>query len=830
MLACRRTSQVRSQPHNSREAGVSKETSGEWLKFNNRDLSLDSKKEFKKRLVEILKKEIERLEALDIKEFASLHNGIKLQNLNQFCHVSFMQDDRTFTCQALNSLFRILEQLGGEKQSMMIRHSRKENVTLDDLFLLHCMDGRVSVDVPWHVAKFFVEKAKGYKKKSPIVGAYLIGRIAMLFGLMTPGALRGVNLGLETSLLNVAKLVDLGICKYNALGYGKMVDDVPKVARDEGAGSGMGQAHVGGIRHHPNMTTTNRLQAIDERCPSSMNSFIGSLDSGEQSRRVLDIPDLGVQQGVNFMTSTPIYYTSSSFSPNPFGLVMLMQVLPLPKTNRMTGTKINLHPRLHDPALTMDCLPNDTMDRRAIPDYLTWRHLHSFVSDDLPIDGYDWNDVERLCARVICLYEMRDEVLVLSGLSSIWLNKKCDLVFRKKADDSDEVIAAQSDPRLVRKSKGLCKGKVEGLDDMSDFWIDVENSLEITGSTPARAVSASTPYLVKILGPPPSSLLVAIYEPLQIGGSVHASTFGHDFAWRGSATSGFAGNPRAEDVRCCLDPLDTLAHSALSCDSEYDQIPEDDFAIASRGEEIDLTLFPLALGPYVIRYLFDGNPSPPYSRQQWDGPHAPEDNILAKEIFKDPNVYNRALDHLNNHYSNLVNCKSRTQEKLDRKTKELHSQNDALSEEVKRLQSQLANAKDFTMGLSDELAWTDVKLADYALVVRDLQNELALERLLSSDEFHAALDHVVSLGIASGVKKGLHMGCTDVEFEVASQIFPFLDKVTLVAKGPLFEVTQIVLKRLVFLAGSVSNVVVSVSGIPNQALVDQASDNSPIIA
>ncbi|GJU88393.1 hypothetical protein Tco_1300816 [Tanacetum coccineum] len=228
----------------------------EWLKFNNHDFSLDSRKEFKKRLVVIQKKEIERPEALDIEEFAALHEGISLQNLNQFCHVSFMHADRTFTSQTWNRLFRIQE------------HSGKEKVTLDDLFLLHSIDGGVSVDVPWHVAKFFIDKAKGYKKKSPIVGAHLIGMIARSFGLMTPGALRGFTLGPEISLLNVAKLVDLGICNYNALGHDEMVDDVPEVAEDEGA------------------------RAVED-------------EAGK---------------GVNFMSSTPIYSTAPSSSPNPFGL------------------------------------------------------------------------------------------------------------------------------------------------------------------------------------------------------------------------------------------------------------------------------------------------------------------------------------------------------------------------------------------------------------------------------------------------------------------------------------------------------------------------------
>ncbi|GJZ20940.1 hypothetical protein Tco_0557979 [Tanacetum coccineum] len=143
-------------------------------------------------------KEIEKPKALDIDEFSTLHEGISLQNLNQLYHVSYMEEDRTTTSQAWNKLFRIQErvvkeyvmeflssftfrdhivdldnidtmvfQLGGVKNS---RHSGKEKVTPDDLFLLHSMDGGARVDVPWHVAKFFSKKAKEYKKKSPLWG------------------------------------------------------------------------------------------------------------------------------------------------------------------------------------------------------------------------------------------------------------------------------------------------------------------------------------------------------------------------------------------------------------------------------------------------------------------------------------------------------------------------------------------------------------------------------------------------------------------------------------------------------------------------------------
>ncbi|GJY03199.1 hypothetical protein Tco_0361351 [Tanacetum coccineum] len=275
--------------------------SGEWLKFNNRNFTLETRKEFKKRLTEIRIKEIKRPEGLDFEEFGALHDGISLQNLDQFCHVSYEQDDRRFVSQAWNRLFRIKEQVVreyvmeflssftfrdhieelDEADTMVFSawwgkeeydhetvhpsswHSGKEKVTLDDLFLLHSMDGGVGVDVPWHVAKFFSDKAKGSKRKSPIVGAHLIRKIASYYGLMTLGSLMNVTLGPETSSMSVAKLVDLGICMYNGLGIGEMVAEIPKVAGDDDVG--VGQAEIKGVGRHPNMSNANRLRAMDER-------------------------------------------------------------------------------------------------------------------------------------------------------------------------------------------------------------------------------------------------------------------------------------------------------------------------------------------------------------------------------------------------------------------------------------------------------------------------------------------------------------------------------------------------------------------------------------
>ncbi|GJW04564.1 hypothetical protein Tco_1563420 [Tanacetum coccineum] len=272
--------------------------------------------------------EIECPEGLDFEEFGALHNGIALQNLDQFCHVSYEQDDRRFVSQAWNMLFRIKEQvvreyvteflssftfrdhieeldeantmvffawLGKEEYdhktvhpgswsrlinynptqyviditthanydtrhppsytsiqnpirrlvhrlltlSVAGRHSGKEKVTLDDLFLLHSMDRGVSVDVPWHVDKFLCDKPKGSKRKSLIVGAHLIGKIASYYGL------------------------------YNGLGISEMVAEILEVPGDDDVGAI--QAKIGGVGRHPNMSNANRLIAMDERLGEIVN-------------------------------------------------------------------------------------------------------------------------------------------------------------------------------------------------------------------------------------------------------------------------------------------------------------------------------------------------------------------------------------------------------------------------------------------------------------------------------------------------------------------------------------------------------------------------------
>ncbi|GJY87313.1 hypothetical protein Tco_0501941, partial [Tanacetum coccineum] len=498
----------------------------------------------------------------------------------------------------------------------------------------------------------------------------------------------------------------------------------------------------------------------------------------------------------------------------------------LAKTYRIP---LDLHPRLPNLGLTMDCLLADAIG--------IYSEFLQFSAIRVPYSTF--------LLSVLKYFKMREELIVRFGLSSVWFNKECDSVFRRVDDNAEMSIY--------------------------DF-------LTLPSWSDAKIVEESH-YL---------SLALLERVPTQKG----------------------------QRLQRQMDLLDCLARSALVRDDEYDQILDDDFGTATRGEEIDLTLFPLAPCPYHMPYPYEGVSSPLYTREEWNGPHASEHSILCKDIFKNPDVCMKALDRtitpvehrrdesllplelsnrvnvlsallvshgyeLNSRYTNLVSSKAHLQEKLDKKkggvkllrseeNRELHSQRDDAFEEVKKLQSQLTKAKTTSASLSEELTQTDAKLSKQALIVRDLQNELVLEKsksqgykdsidglreevtqfvgsgmeslvrkLLSSDEFHAALAHVASLSINYGVERGLRIGRTDVEFEAAVQKvsnfhegakadfdkavvdfpttpFPFLSKIVAASGGTLSDVAQILPDKFVRSATSVSVAPSSVNEAPKQ--------------
>ncbi|GJT02377.1 hypothetical protein Tco_0823546 [Tanacetum coccineum] len=427
---------------------------------------------------------------------------------------------------------------------------------------------------------------------------------------------------------------------------------------------------------------------------------------------------------------------------------------------------LDLHPRLPDSTFTMDRLPSDAIgvyseflrfsgiripfstfllsvlkyfrdicmddgpsslkkwkkkffliDRRAILDHLTWIHSYSCVLDDLPVDGYNRNDMERLRVHLIRLRETREEVLVRSGLNFDWSNKECDMVFQRNDDNSEMsfydfmTLPSWGDAKIVEEPHHLSTPLLEHVPShiialaTEDALIQLPTPDEVAAAQPdlrlaRKSKGPSQRRLKKIASKAGSSAPeLGQAKGLNEAGITNLCVELEDSIERDEGTS-----IRAASVlhHVLMDPLDALARSALSRDAEYDEIPKDDFCTATRSEEIELTLFPLAPGPYQISYPYEGISSPLYTKEEWDEFHASESNTLCKDIFKDPDVCRKALDwtitptelrrtesllplelsnrvnvlsallvshgyELNSRYTNLDASRVRLQEKLDQK-------------------------------------------------------------------------------------------------------------------------------------------------------------------
>ncbi|GKD34997.1 hypothetical protein Tco_1250506 [Tanacetum coccineum] len=373
------------------------------------------------------------------------------------------------------------------------------------------------------------------------------------------------------------------------------------------------------------------------------------------------------------------------------------------------------------------------------------------------------DDVQQLCARLICLCEMREAVLVRSGLKmSIYnfmtlpscsdakiveeshhlslpllervpshttaLASKGAIILMPTPDEIPAIKKRKLQKRASEAgSSALELGYAKGVNkaDLANLCAELEDSLERDEGVSTRAVAAPIPHLGKRLGAPPSIAVASVSKPSHIGTSALAPTSGRSLSIGGAVASGRARKSEAqmdEVMRRRMDPLDCLARSALARDVEYDQILDDDFGIATRGKEIDLTLFPLAPGPYRMPYPYKGVSSPLYTREEWNGLNAPECNVLYKDIFKDPDVCRKALDRtitpaglrriesllplelstrvnvlsallvthgykLDSRYTNLVSSRAHFQEKLDKKKGDV----ELLRSEVTSLDSKLEN-------------------------------------------------------------------------------------------------------------------------------------------
>nr|GEV07816.1 hypothetical protein [Tanacetum cinerariifolium] len=437
------------------------------------------------------------------------------------------------------------------------------------------------------------------------------------------------------------------------------------------------------------------------------------------------------------------------------------------------------------------------IDHRAIPNYLTWRHSCSCVLDDLLTDGYDQNDVERLCARLICFREIREEVRVRSA-SDTTPEPSQSSKKRKLSKRASE--AGSSAPEL---------GQDKDVDEanIANFYTEIKNSLERDEGTSTKATSAPTPRLGKRLGAPPFVAIVSASGPSHVGTSTRAFTSGRNFSLRGAAISGHDKKSGAEVMQRQMDLLDSLARSALAHDVEC----------------------------FIhMKVLL-----PPYTKEEWNGHHELEDNIFCKDIFKDLDVCRKSLDQT----ITPVELK-RTESLLQL---DLSNHFNVLSALLVSYVAELNYRYTGEQGSAFLKDDASVK----ALIVRDFQNQLALEKA-KYQGYKEAVDGLreeVTRFVGSVVESlGLRMGPTDTEFEVVAQKvsnffigakadfkkalvdfpttpFPFLVKIVAASVGTLSEVTQILSDKHIHLVTCAPIALSIANEDANQVPFEHASDD-----
>ncbi|GJY63938.1 hypothetical protein Tco_0465398 [Tanacetum coccineum] len=191
-----------------------------WIQFEIHDYTRECKKEYRAAYKVLMKKEIEVPEALNFSDFGTIYGERTLQELDEFCRVSFRYADRGFYSQAWNKLFRIQESIIHE-------------YVLEFLSTTKFKDHVVELDVNDTVTIQLggILRRMTMRQFSLALGLYSTEEmnnnlmIARHLGLMSPVALRIVTKGQETQLLDLAKLGKLGIVRFNDVGHAEIVVD-----------------------------------------------------------------------------------------------------------------------------------------------------------------------------------------------------------------------------------------------------------------------------------------------------------------------------------------------------------------------------------------------------------------------------------------------------------------------------------------------------------------------------------------------------------------------------------------------------------------------------
>ncbi|GKC91711.1 hypothetical protein Tco_1152360, partial [Tanacetum coccineum] len=468
-------------------------------------------------------------------------------------------------------------------------------------------------------------------------------------------------------------------------------------------------------------------------------------------------------------------------------------------------------------------------------------------------------------------------VLVRSGLNSVWLNQRYDMMFRRKNDNAvmiiydfmtipswedaevgtpvteptqEEIVASQLDPKVSKRSKAPVKRKayasakepsgdvnedVGQENDLSEaaYCRYLKKSLEKDEGISSRTASVQSLRSGKMLSPPPpGSSNIAPFE-LNCAGTSNApnapSPFDGDVG-RGTAPVDAAEGARMDKIRRSSEHMDLFVESALCHDYEHDDLPsDDDFSFPT------LALVLLALDRTITPAKLERMKAmSPLKFSNWMNvltsllvSYATEFNVrytsIASSTAKLQEKVKFKIDHLNKLWSEFSNLKGKyekSQEECrgrDQENRDLHASNHALSDEIKSLKDQVAEAEVTVARSADKqvLVMRDLenklvfqesktqKYKDMAAAVKqrfgDLRSDVTLfvsfefdclvQKFLCSDEFNVVLAHIL---VKAKFDKSV--------VELPSTNFPFLVKVSEVAGSTLPEVAKLQPNKLARLA------------------------------
>ncbi|GJR79917.1 hypothetical protein Tco_0150702 [Tanacetum coccineum] len=458
----------------------------------------------------------------------------------------------------------------------------------------------------------------------------------------------------------------------------------------------------------------------------------------------------------------------------------------------------------------MDHLPSNAIS--IYTEFLQFSSIRiPFLIILLSVLKYFKNDVEWLCARLICLCETRDEVLVRSELSSMWFNKECDLVFQRIDDNSEMSIydfmtlPSWGDAKVAKESHHLSLSLLECVP--SHTTMPAAEGAMIGGS-------GNWSVLILIPLPTPDEIDASLQDPHLAKKS------------KGPA-----------QVRVCLD-LDAAAEpSRPSKKSKLKKKALEVYYIAPElGQaeginEADLTNFyaeierlgatpsmavvsasePSHVGTLAHASTFRRSLSlrgmighakrsgAEVLRHQVDPLDFLARSALARDVEYDQILEDDFGTATHGEEIDLTLFPLTPGPYQMSYLAEFSLYMSGFGKESSLGETELTDVRVASIGLLEELSQTDAKLSDQALVFVGSSMESLVWKLLSSDEFHAALACLASLGInySADFDKAL------VDFPTAP--FPFLGKIDAASEGNLFEVTQVLSNKHVrsFISASV---------------------------